>query len=102
MEPFRLEGSSSPGVEANSFVPAPDLLQSYQETFSRANQNERIVNTTNYKLKANFSRSPPPRNESRRQIDSCLLDQPVVLENREEVILHRLKEKEIQATIPNM
>lgn len=38
----------------NAFVPSADLLKTYQSTFEKANQNERIVNTTNYKLKANF------------------------------------------------
>lgn len=49
-------------MQETPFVPSPQLLSSYQQTFSRANQDYRLTNTKNHKLEANFSIPVPQRN----------------------------------------
>ena len=73
------------------------MLQSYQSTFARANQNERIVNTTNYKLKASFGTAAPQKNafEERKKYNTqdLLTEQPILIDDLEVNILKRLKDK---------
>lgn len=65
------------------FVPSTELLRSYQQTFSRANQDQRITNTKNYKLEANFSTPAPQRNAaSGREERGKLLEEAIIVEDR--------------------
>ena len=103
IEPYSLkEHASTFAVDnqhfAKTFVPSPDLLQSYQSTFTKANQNQRIVNTTNYKLKANFQVPAPSKNmvqvsRVNPPLPQKIKEQPILVEDVEETILKRLKGK---------
>ena len=81
----------------HAFVPAPDLIKSYQSTFAKANQNDRIVNTTNYKLKANFGTAAPQKNafgeRQKHSTQELLTEQPILIDDLEVNILKRLKDK---------
>lgn len=78
------------------FLPAPELIKSYQNTFEKTNQHSAITNTTNYKLKAHFSNPVNQKNSFQTEIGRGeFKDRPIHVENREAIIFEQLRQGQI-------